>query len=114
MTAFRLLLAALLLMIVGYTAIVVAEHGLNLFPDFFGDIAAFNWPGQFNVDFASFLTLSALWVAWRHQFSVAGLCLAVPAFFGGGLFLTIYLLIASYAANGDARVLLLGPDRAAD
>ncbi|MEM8695070.1 MAG: hypothetical protein AAGE05_03500 [Pseudomonadota bacterium] len=112
MTAFRILLVASLMGISGYTAIVVADHGINLFPDFLGDIAAFGWPGQFNVDFLSFLTLSALWVAWRHRFSAAGLCLAVPAFFGGGLFLTVYLLIASFAAGGDARILLLGPDRA--
>lgn len=111
MIAFRFLLAALLAMIAGYTAIVVADHGINLAPDFLGDIAAFGWPGQFNIDFASFLTLSALWVAWRHQFSAAGLCLAVPAFFGGGLFLTIYLLIISFAANGDVKTMLLGPDR---
>ena len=112
MTAFRLLLIALLLTIIGYTAIVVAEHGFTLIPVFFGDIAAFGWPGQFNVDFATFLVLSALWVAWRHQFSAIGLILAVPAAFGGMLFLATYLLIASYAANGDARVLLLGQGRA--
>lgn len=112
MTAFRLLLIALLLIIIGYTAIVVADHGLDLFSVFFGDIAAFGWPGQFNVDFGSFLVLSALWVAWRHQFGAAGLLLAIPAFLGGMLFLATYLLIASYAAKGDARVLLLGAGRA--
>lgn len=30
------------------------------------------------------------------------------------LLAALLLLIASYAANGDARALLLGPDRAAD
>lgn len=36
-----------------------------------------------------------------------------PAFFGGGLFLTVYLLIASFSADGDVRTVLLGPSRAA-
>ncbi|MGP1283323.1 MAG: hypothetical protein ACTS1X_10140 [Parasphingopyxis sp.] len=113
MAAFRALLALLCLGIAGYTAIVVGAHGMNLFPAFFGDIAALGWPGQFNVDFLSFLILSAFWVAWRHAFSAAGLGLALLAFFGGGLFLTVYLLIASFSANGDVRILLLGPGRAA-
>lgn len=52
--------------------------------------------------------LAAVWIAWRHNFSGTGLLLAVPAFFGGGLFLTIYLLIASFAAKGAAATLLLG------
>ena len=70
------------------------------------------WPGQFNLDFLCFLVLSALWVAWRHQFSPAGLLLAVAAFFGGALFLSAYVLIVS-TAERDMRVLLLGEARAA-
>ena len=38
------------------------------------------WFGQFNLDFMGFLILSAIWVAWRNQFSAAGLrveCLGV-------------------------------------
>jgi len=112
MTAFRILLFALFLNIIVYTAIVIGNHGANLVPDFLGDIAAVGWPGQFNVDFTSFLILSALWVAWRHHFSPVGLVLAVPALFGGIMFLAPYLLIASYAAKGDIRILLLGSARA--
>ena len=46
----------------GYTAVVVAHHGLDLFSVFFGDIAKLMWPGQFNLDFTCLLLLSALWV----------------------------------------------------
>lgn len=113
MTAFRILLAVMFAAIVSYTAVTIADHGWNLFPIFFGDIAAMAWPGQFNFDFAGFLILSALWVAWRHEFSPAGLALALPAATGGILFLSAYLLIASFSAQGDARVLLLGRNRAA-
>ena len=91
----------------------VAGHGINLFPAFFGDIAAMDWPGQFNVDFMSFLVLSALWLMWRHEFSAAGIGLGILGFFGGGLFLSAYLLITSIHVKGDMRALLLGKRRAA-
>jgi len=91
----------------------VAEHGINLFPAFFGDIAAMGWAGQFNMDFMGFLFLSAAWVAWRHQFTPLGWVLAVPAFFGGIPFLTIYLLIVTRTPDCDMKAVFLGPQRAA-
>jgi len=59
-----------------------------------------------------FLTLSGLWLAWRHHFSPAGLVLGVLGFFGGMSVLAPYLFFASLKANGDMKVLLLGKDRA--
>jgi hypothetical protein len=55
----------------------------------------YSWFGQFNLDFMFMLSLSALWVSWRHRFSATGLALGVVAFLGGILFLTVYLLIES-------------------
>jgi hypothetical protein len=112
-TAFRILLIVLWATIVGYTAVVIANHGIGLLDVFFGDMATMGWPGQFNLDFMSLLTLSGLWVAWRHQFSSAGMVLGALAFFGGGLFLTTYLFIVSVQARGDMREVLLGKARAA-
>jgi len=100
------------LVLAAYTAVVILNHGWNLLAVFFGDIRAMTWPGQFNLDFMGFLTLSALWTAWRHHFSRAGLALALVAFFGGMAFLTIYLLVASYQVRGDVKALLLGAQRA--
>jgi len=113
MTAFRALLVAMWVCIAVYTAIVVAEYGLNLFPYFLGDMMKLGWPGQFNLDFTSLLTLSALWVAWRHQFSGGGVALGLLAFFGGGMFLTTYLFVVSAQAKGDMKEVLLGKARAA-
>lgn len=113
MTAFRILLAALWVGLVSYTAVVIASHGWDLLPVFFGDIAKMGWPGQFNLDFMCMLALSGLWVAWRHQFSGGGIALGVIAFFGGAGFLLPYLFVASLQAGGDAAVLLLGKKRAA-
>lgn len=112
MLAFRVLLVCILTALIIYTGIVISQHGWNLLPVFFGDIAKMAWPGQFNMDFLGFLTLSALWTAWRHHFSVLGLALGVAAFFGGMMFLAPYLLAASMHAKGDVKTLLLGHSRA--
>lgn len=110
MTAFRVFLVAMWATIFGYTAIVVAHHGMGLFAVFFGDMAKMAWPGQFNLDFMFMLTLSALWVAWRHHFSGGGLGLSVLALFGGASFLSVYLLVLSLQAKGDVREMLLGAE----
>ena len=112
MLLLRMILVVFLVVLSGYTAIVISNHGWNLLAVFFGDMSAMAWPGQFNLDFMGFLILSALWTAWRHHFSPAGLALGLVAFFGGMMFLTIYLLTASYQVKGDIKALLLGPQRA--
>ena len=112
MTLFRLFLLTCLIAIAAYTSVTISNHGINLLPVFFGDMAEMAWPGQFNLDFMGFLALSAIWTAWRHQFSAAGLGLGVLAFFGGMLFLSIYLLIQTGRSKGDMKVLLLGEGRA--
>ncbi|MBY0521628.1 MAG: hypothetical protein K2P79_14510 [Sphingomonas sp.] len=113
MTGFRILLAAILVLITGYTLPVIAQHGLGLVPLFFAAISEMSWQGQFNVDFSCFLILSGLWVAWRNNFSLLGLALAPVASFGGAMFLSIYLLITSFQVHGDMAALLLGTRRAA-
>ena len=112
MIGLRLLLAAIFGVIATYTVVTIINHGWNLFPVFFGDIATMTWRGQFNVDFTSFLMLSALWVAWRHHFSLQGICLAILAFFGGGLILTVYLLVVSFSEQANLATVLLGKARA--
>ncbi len=112
MNLFRVLLIVMFTAVAFYTAVTIANHGPNLLPVFFGDIAKVAWPGQFDLDFMSMLALSAIWVAWRHKFSAAGLGLAVLAFFGGTGFLTAYLLIVSLRANGSMSEILLGQSRA--
>lgn len=112
MTIFRLFLAACVAVIIGYTAATIANHGFNLLPVFFGDMAAMAWPGQFNLDFFTFLLLSGLWVSWRHHFSLGGLVLGVIAVFGGMLFLATYLLILCDRSGGDIRIVMLGNRRA--
>ena len=112
MTLFRIFLVTLIAVIGVYTGIVVANHGMGLYRIFFGDIADMTWNGQFNLDFLCFLILSGFWVAWRHQFTVAGLVLGFAAFNLGAPFLAGYLLVVSYQTKGDIAAMLLGPARA--
>lgn len=111
MNAFRVFLAVLLLVLILYSGLVISNHGLGLFPVFFGDIRTMAWPGQFNLDFTFMLMLSALWVGWRHHFSPIGLALGLLALFGGSLFLATYLLVLSWRAQGDLSRILLGNER---
>jgi len=107
MLVLRIVLVVHLALLTAYTAVVIGNHGWNLMPVFFGDMAAMAWPGQFNLDFTGFLALSALWTAWRNNFSALGLLLAVVAFFGGMMFLSVYVLILSLKAR-DIQEILLG------
>ncbi|MAA86837.1 MAG: hypothetical protein CME39_04165 [Haliea sp.] len=108
MKTFRLLLIVILISLSGYTAVVVASHGLNLLPVFFGDMAKMAWPGQFNFDFMCFLLLSATWVMWRNEFSPLGIVLGILAFFGGALFLSIYLLVLTFQDSQSIQRILIG------
>jgi hypothetical protein len=112
MTLFRIFLFILLAALLVYTLMVGAAHGWNLIPPFFAEIHAMTWQGQFNFDFMGFLLLSALWCAWRNDFSPLGFGLAVLGATGGILFLSTYLLILSFQTGGDIKAMLLGPRRA--
>jgi len=111
MTLFRAYLVIVIVGLAAYTLMVGFEHGWDLLPVFFGNIAEMTWPGQFNLDFLGFLGLSGIWVAWRHRFTAGGIGLGVIAVFGGMMFLAPYLLWASVQAGGDSKVLLLGRER---
>jgi len=111
MNAFRAMLALMLVAIMLYTGAVVLRDGFDLFSPFFGDIKKMGWPGQFNFDFTMMLALSALWVAWRHKFAPGGIALGVVAFFGGIVFLAVYLLVVSFQVKGDVSKMLVGDSR---
>jgi hypothetical protein len=112
MTFLRIFLLAAFLCVAVYTIIAGLGNGWDLGAVFLSDLTAFNWSGQFNLDFLTYLWLSALWLAWRHHFSPLGIILALIASVGGMLFLAIYLLVVSFQTNGDLKALLLGEHRA--
>lgn len=108
MTFFRILLAVLGITVLIYTVIAASNDGINLFATTIPAVGDFGWQGQFHLDFATYLILSGLWVAWRHGFSPTGVVFGVLAANLGMIFLSLYLLIASYRARGDMRAILMG------
>lgn len=112
MNVFRLLLIFIVAIVGLYTVVVIGEHGVDFLTPFYADIAKMGWPGQFNMDFHAFLILGSVWLMWRHHFSAFGLLFGLIIFAGGAPFLCIYLLVASFKADGDVKVLLLGKERA--
>ena len=111
MNVFRMFLGTFLLAISTYSAVIVAQYGWNVFSPFFGAIYAMTWLGQFNLDFLGFLILSATWVAWRNEFTPRATGLSILAFFGGMIFLPIYLLYLLKTAPGGIVPVLLGTAR---
>ncbi|MEW4449065.1 hypothetical protein [Qipengyuania sp. JC766] len=108
MRPFYFLLMAMWGALAFYTGHVILNHGINLFPDFFGDMSEWTWPGQFNLDFAMMLFLSASWTVWRSGFSIAGWALGIVAFFGGAGFLLPYLTYLAWKHRGDTTAILTG------
>jgi hypothetical protein len=111
MTLFRIFLASCIITITAYTSVTVAQHGLNLFPDYLGDLQAMAWPGQFNLDFTCLLLLAGVWMAWRNQFSAGGIALGLLMPVGGMPLLSAYLLYLSFKTKGDAVAMMIGEAR---
>lgn len=107
MTMIKSLLIVFSLTIAIYTCVVFLREGANFIPPFLNAIAAGTWQGQFNLDFAFYLVLSAIWLVWRHRFSRAGFGLAMLSVFGMAFFAP-YLLIQTLRARGDVQQVLLG------
>ena len=114
MFLFRAFLVAIFVSVGAYTVPVMQAHGGFdvLVPRFFHDIAEMSWPGQFNFDFLCYLLMTALWLAWRHDFSAAGLAIGLGGLLLGSPYLALYLLAQSFAVNGDSAALFLGEARA--
>lgn len=108
MTQFRIILIAMTAIIILFTITAIVDGGLNLFTPFLSPIIAMNWQGQFNVDFATYLVLSGIWMAWRSGFTRASIVLGVCAPPLGILFFAPYLIYLIGKSGGDPRRLLLG------
>ena len=104
----RGVLIVMILVIYGYTAVVMGRDGFDFISPFLSNIRAVNWSGQFNLDFMCYLGMSAAWVAWRHRFSSAGLGMAALAAVFGFMFLAPYVVVAMTRAKGNVTMLVLG------
>ncbi len=94
------------LLLAGITAWAVSSLGADGGMVFFSDFAH-AWRAQFYTDFLLHVVPVAIWIYWREPSKPVGVLCALGASMGG-LFTLIYLLAATYRADGDARRLLLG------
>ncbi|HEY1058116.1 MAG TPA: hypothetical protein VGE55_05225 [Limnobacter sp.] len=108
MKALKALLVIELLLLTAYTGVVIQNQGFDLVSHFVGNITTMGWSGQFNLDFMVLLTLSGIWVSWRHGNSPLGVLLGVFTALGGSMVLCPYLLIEISKSQGNMKALLLG------
>jgi hypothetical protein len=106
MKALRILAAFSFLLIGVYTIIVISQHGWDIFPIVASSILSMNWPGQFNLDFSLYLFLSAIWIAWRNNFSFFGIALALSALVVGMILFSAYLFVLSYRVTTIQELLV--------
>jgi hypothetical protein len=97
--------------LVVYTAFAVKHEGWSLFQILTDNISAFNWEGQFSLDFSCYLTLSGLWIMWRNQFSFSSIIIAIFAMTIGIIVFAPYLLYLLTIEKGDLRKVLVGDSK---
>ncbi len=95
-------------LLIGYTLYTAQSQGWNLLQVFVQNIMSLSWNGQFNLDFSCYLTLSALWIMWRNQFSVKSIAIGVTAMVIGIMAFANYLLYLLTIEKGDLRKVLIG------
>lgn len=108
MTFLRAIVLSFFTLLLIYTIFVVSNHGMDFITGFVTDVFSVTWRGQINIDFAFYLLLSGLWVAWRHHYSSGGIALALAVMVGGMLLFAPYLLYAIKRSDGDLLAFLLG------
>lgn len=106
MTLLRTYLILGWLLLASITTWAISSLGLDGGKVFFDDFAH-AWRAQFYTDFLLHVFPVAIWVYWREESKLAGLLCALGTLMGA-LFTLLYLLVATFRADGDAKRLMLG------
>ena len=96
------------ILLIGYTIYAAQGNGWDLLQVFVQNILSLSWNGQFNLDFSSYLTLSALWIMWRNQFSIKSVAIGIIAMIIGFMVFAPYLLYLLTIEKGDLKKVLIG------
>lgn len=107
-TLLKSLLTILTLVLVVYTYFTINNQGWTLYNIAINNIAAFNWNGQFILDFSCYLTLSGIWIMWRNKFSISSIIMAIIAMIIGIMAFAPYLLYLLTKEKGNLKKVLLG------
>lgn len=103
----RYVFIAAWLIVFSLAAIAVRQLGLGGVAVFFSDFSH-PWRALLNTDFTLHFLLIVAWVIYREKASAAGMLWALGIAICGGVVTFLYLFIATGAADGDVRRLLLG------
>lgn len=91
-----------------YTIITIQNEGFVFLERALEFVQTMQWIGQFALDFGCYLILSALWIAWRNQFSWVGILMASAASILGIIVFAPYLLFLINKENGSIKRVLIG------
>ena len=91
-----------------YTMVAMQNDGFNFLQRAQEFVLSMQWMGQFALDFQCYLTLSALWIAWRNQYTGQSIVLAISGMVLGIIIFAPYLLYLLYKENGDVAAVLVG------
>ncbi|WKK82931.2 hypothetical protein [Marivirga arenosa] len=91
-----------------YTVIAIQNDGGNFLARAIEFATSLTWMGQFALDFQCYLILSALWVAWRNNFSINSIVIAIVAMILGIIIFAPYLLFLLSKEKGDLKRVLIG------
>ena len=108
MGMFKVFLAVAWLALLVMSVLAFNHDDLSAGQVFVADLQALSWRAAFSTDLMAHLALMALWVAWRHRFSPAGIVLGLLCLLGGALFSFGYIAVQCQRSRGDMRMLLLG------
>lgn len=108
MTRLRILLILMTGVMAATTGAVMLREGVDFLTPFISAVLVLGWQGQFNLDFACYLILSALWIAWRAGFAPGACAIAALAALLGMLVFAPYVLVQIAKSRGGLAALLLG------
>ena len=108
MTFLRTFLVTSTLLIFAVSIYAIATMGINWPAIYFDDLLKLDWRSQFDTDLLILLCLLAIWIVWREGFTLKGFLFGFLSLFIGCMFSGPYLLLATYKAKGEAKMLLLG------
>jgi hypothetical protein len=104
----KLVLLAQTLSLVIYTYLAQMNEGWGLVGQVSKNLIAMGWNGQFNLDFACYLLLSAWWILWRNDFKPISFAIAILAGLIGIMFFAPYLVYLLAAEKGNLKRVLVG------
>lgn len=94
--------------VLAYTVIAIKNDGANVFLRAQEFVQSLTWIGQFSLDFSCYLTLSALWIAWRNKYSGRAVAFAIAALILGIIVFAPYVLYLLAREKGDLKRVLIG------